>query len=223
MQDHAQQVGNPKVTGARTKRGNIPYPNLTQPCTDWFHASGSLALRDKIFTDNLYQPFHRLADFHFKNTNHPAYLDRDSDLIIAEVLSHLYEALLSFRPQQGVTGNAWYYFNLCARNATWRILELARREVVGARKPGSGSLNIYVGDLGDWDGYLPPAEPDAGFDPTPLFEACEDFDPELVAALTELDSDEFTNMNLKLETKIALSQSLPNFNKRVKAMKARFK
>lgn len=204
-------------------RGQRPkYPDLKVPVRDWYHASGSLSLRNRIFTQHLYPPFVRMAEFHFNNSRHPDYVDADT--VVGEVTSHLYEALLTFDPRKLNFDNPWYYFNLCARNATYRCIQVRCREVMGSKVPAQATaFNLYISDLDGWDQYLVQDEPNEP-EESALFEACQSLDPVLVGAIIDLDDDDFSNKGVKQSAKLALaSGSVGDYVSRVREMRNRFR
>lgn len=200
--------------GLTTKPKRAPYPDLKGPCLLWFSASASKPERDKIFTDHIFPTFQRLASFHFTNAIKPKYIDGDA--IVADVVSHLFEALRCFDPDK--TSNPWYYFNLCARNQTWRAIQESHRSVSGTRDFDTFNAQ-YVSDTLQWDQYIPAdssmIDDQDGMDST-LVQALLDHDEELTLAIIGCDDDDFSNQQLRPHAKQRLSDSLgDDFNKRL--------
>ena len=199
-----------------------PYPDMIKPCTDWFNSS-SRSERNTIFTNVLYPIFVRMSRYHFNNTKHPDYVERD--IVVTDVVSSLYEAMTNFNPTK--TKNPWYYFNLIARNETWRAVNNACKGSDLRHQPithNNLTEDKQKSDFETW-GLADPApmlddRPDV--DASSLFQACFEFDPELSATLIDLDESAFTAKGLSYTIRGTLSGTIPNVDKRLKALRNQF-
>jgi hypothetical protein len=195
---------------------------MVLPCTLWFNST-SQAERNRIFTDVLYPIFVRMSRYHFANTKHPDYVERD--VVVTDVVSSLYEAMTNFIPSK--TKNPWYYFNLIARNETWRAVNNACKGSDLRHQPITYdhiSGDKQKSDFESW-GLTDPApmlddRPDV--DASPLFQACFEFDPELSATLIDLDESAFTAKGLSYTIRAVLSGSITNVDRRLKALRHQF-
>jgi hypothetical protein len=194
---------------------------MIAPCLAWFNST-SVAERNRIFTSVLYPIFVRLGRFHFNNTKHPAYVERD--VIVTDIVSSLYEAMTSFDPNK--TKNPWYYFNMIARNEAWRHVNNACKGSLLAHSPIT--IDHLTGDKQqDYESWgladpAPLLDDRPEVDASPLFQACFEFDPELSATLIDLDESAFTAKGLSYTIRGTLSGTIPNVDKRLKALRNQF-
>lgn len=184
----------------------------------WYFASGSQGERNKIFSEKLTTHFDKLAKHHafHPDTAVPKWMSRKD--LCSDLQVWCFITLNKFIPNPKYK-NCWYYFNMAVMRHAWDVInDTVKHE------------NRHV----NWEAMKDVGYSDNHYGDDTELEDCSDLsisskvvkaivdtnmDPDLVKAITDLDSDMFKANGLKRKGKDKLVLQLGNPHSRMRKIK----